>query len=116
MSTSPAYAAEPWMPLGPAARGWEHTHVEGETTAPATKSALHRGGREGLSPKSDDMAREAGARGPRGEAAHVEEPELQAGPKEGAPRLSEVHAWGVEEGWGKKAGRWGKGASVYRRE
>lgn len=29
------------------------------------------------------------------------------------PKLKSDHVWGVREDWGKSAGPWGKGASVY---
>ncbi|TKY86708.1 hypothetical protein EX895_004348 [Sporisorium graminicola] len=32
---------------------------------------------------------------------------------QGPPVLSEAHVWGVREDWGKKAGVWGKGSSVF---
>ena len=35
------------------------------------------------------------------------------GPRENAPIIKEQHMWGVEDTWGEKAGRWGKGARAY---
>jgi protein AFG1 len=32
------------------------------------------------------------------------------------PVLKEDHFWGVREDWGKKAGKWGKGASAFTDE
>jgi hypothetical protein len=66
---------------------------------------------QGLGPKGDDMATEAGSQF----GNKYEEPEFEIKRRE-PPKLAEYHAWGVEEGWGKKAGRWGKGASVFRKE
>ncbi|BEJ16556.1 hypothetical protein CspHIS471_0511610 [Cutaneotrichosporon sp. HIS471] len=110
MSTSPAYAAEAWNPLGEAARGWEHTHLDGEATAPATRASAspHRG-KEGPGLKGDDLATESGSQF----GLEFEEPEFEI--KRRPPKMAEHHAWGVEEGWGTKAGQWGKGASVYRK-
>ncbi|KAL0072251.1 hypothetical protein AAF712_000011 [Marasmius tenuissimus] len=31
------------------------------------------------------------------------------------PKLRDYHVWGVREDWGKRAGRWGKGARVYEK-
>ncbi|KAL0572696.1 hypothetical protein V5O48_009270 [Marasmius crinis-equi] len=31
------------------------------------------------------------------------------------PKLRDYHVWGVREDWGKRAGRWGKGAKVYEK-
>ncbi|GMK55042.1 hypothetical protein CspeluHIS016_0200980 [Cutaneotrichosporon spelunceum] len=111
MSTSPAYAAEAWNPLGAAARGWEHTHLDAEATAPATRASAspHRG-KEGPGLKGDDLATESGSRF----GLEFEEPEF--GIRRRPPKMAEHHAWGMEERWGAKAGRWGKGSSVYRKE
>lgn len=132
MTTSPAYAAEPWTPLGAGARGWE-AHDGSEPTSAAQRSSPHVDMRFGLSQGDDAFARESGAAGAelaappepvaRPDVAKAEESAeknardsndgVTPGPREGAPRIADVHAWGVEERWGKKAGRWGRGASAF---
>lgn len=59
----------------------------------------------------DEMAAESGVKAPDGEDV-----DPRFGSRSGAPRFKEVHAWGVEEGWGPKAGKWGKGASAFEKE
>ncbi|CBQ71768.1 related to ATPase family protein [Sporisorium reilianum SRZ2] len=55
-----------------------------------------------------------------GEKKKYEAPDFSPGPigkkrnrDQGPPVLSEAHVWGVREDWGKKAGAWGKGSSVF---
>lgn len=119
MSTSPSYAASPWLPLSPTARGWEAK--VGAPTGAAIRAVRHHGGGIGL--HDDPMAREAGAKGqeieppaesPVRNSLDVPPEEVTPGPREGAPRIADVHAWGVEDRWGPKAGRWGRGAKVFK--
>ncbi|EST07530.1 ATPase, AFG1-like protein [Kalmanozyma brasiliensis GHG001] len=49
-----------------------------------------------------------------------EAPDFSPGPigkkrnrDQGPPVLSEAHVWGVREDWGKKAGAWGRGSSIF---
>lgn len=121
MSRSEAYQKEAWLPLDE--RAWE---AFGAETAAAVREP-RRGifadpmqrsyGGKGMGPIArsrmhndviDSMAAESGAKAP----GQQEEP-IPPSPREGAPRIKEVHAWGVEDRWGPKAGDWGKGASVY---
>lgn len=37
-------------------------------------------------------------------------------PREKPPSISPVHIWGVLESWGRRAGRWGRGASAYEQQ
>ena len=36
--------------------------------------------------------------------------------REGPPRISPVHVWGLETGWGPRAGRWGQGPAALGRD
>lgn len=52
-----------------------------------------------------------------------EAPDFSPGPigkkrnrDQGPPVLSEAHVWGVREDWGKKAGAWGKGSSIFSQQ
>ena len=38
-----------------------------------------------------------------------------SGPRVNPPRIGEQHVWGTQEGWGKKAGKWGLGAGAFRK-
>jgi hypothetical protein len=38
------------------------------------------------------------------------------GPRGNAPVIAEKHVWGVVDGWGKKAGKWGKGPKAFDNE
>ncbi|KAM0745812.1 hypothetical protein T439DRAFT_369898 [Meredithblackwellia eburnea MCA 4105] len=51
----------------------------------------------------------------RGKGSRVDLSSLEKDPRSvvDPPVLSENHAWGVREDWGKGAGRWGKGASAF---
>ncbi|TXT13692.1 hypothetical protein VHUM_01059 [Vanrija humicola] len=120
MSSSASYAAEAWIPLAPAERGWEGGEAPHARETP--RGIVHRDAGSGFRGE-DAMAAEAGAahvhRLRRDRHQVVEEPELPppdaptSGPRDGAPRIAEVHAWGVEEGWGARAGRWGRGAKAH---
>ena len=35
------------------------------------------------------------------------------GPRGNAPVIGEKHVWGVVDGWGEKAGKWGKGPKAF---
>ncbi|KAL1411127.1 hypothetical protein Q8F55_002077 [Vanrija albida] len=120
MSTSASYAAEPWIPLAPADRGWEGGAADADTP----RAIVHRDTGNGF--RGDDVfAAEAGAahahrrRPDRHQASNPVMPEPPIpepptpGPRDGAPKIAEVHAWGVEEGWGPRAGRWGRGAKAH---
>lgn len=117
MSTSPAYALEPWIPLEPASRGWEVT--DGAVTAAASSRILHRA-ESGLDRGSDTYATESGSRA-LGDAFTTDDTSGEpgkdgartGGPRENAPHIREQQVWGVEENWGPKTGRWGKGARAY---
>lgn len=125
MVTSPAYAQEEWLPLASASRGWEAAVNKGQVTAPAKRAIIHRGG--GLVADTDSMAREAGAfkhevreatapgrSQPAIEPATASVSVSGAGSRTGAPKIKEVHAWGVEDAWGPKAGKWGQGAKAFK--
>jgi len=105
MSSSATYAASPWLPVS--TRGWEAD--DGALTPPAIRAVRHS---ELGSTGVDSMAREMGQeRGDLGE--NVSD---MPGSRDGAPKIKEVHHWGVEDRWGRKAGRWGMGARVYDEE
>lgn len=68
------------------------------------------GSRSGARPDLDEILATGGSKEDVEERA-----ESLGGPREGAPRIRDVHAWGVEE-WGPRAGRWGQGTRVYDEE
>jgi hypothetical protein len=135
MSTSPAYAASAWLPLAPNARGWE-AH-DGVPTSAAIRAVRHRdtgmrsatatplpsgvgGAVVGIGGDmdvgGDSMARELGQMDPDLDEVEIRTTSASSADREGAPKIGEVHAWGVEDRWGPRAGRWGQGARVYDEE
>lgn len=122
MTRSEAYQAEPWMPLDE--RAWEAFGAETAAAVREPRRAVYvdpmmrtHGGR-GISPivrsrmhadVLDSMAAESGARAPGG----LQEDPVPVSPREGAPRIKPIHAWGVEDRWGPRAGKWGKGTKAY---
>lgn len=104
--TSQEYAEEEeWNPLGPPLRKWESMHqgTQGISTS------LYGSSNGRLESQVPDFAFEA---------AFESEARSQHALKErpSAPRLKEDHIWGVRDDWGPKAGAWGKGAKVYRKD
>ena len=59
---------------------------------------------------SEDFADEAGYSRPDKLSA------LEDRMSKGPPKIGEQHAWGMAEGWGKKAGRWGLGAKIFGKD
>ncbi|CAE6445358.1 unnamed protein product [Rhizoctonia solani] len=93
--TSPKYAANAvWQPLTRAQQPWHvdvsppHLSNHGQVSKFATDDQI----------VEKDWAEEASYDARRGRKGRPE-----------PPRLSENHAWGVRDDWGKGAGAWGKG-------
>ena len=122
MTTSPSYAQEAWIPVTSDVRIWE------SSLSPAAKTPPPKSSPSSKSPKPDeleqgDFASEAGYSRPGllqkpAEADQAADPAAaarhQLGSRVGAPVIQEKHMWGVVEGWGEKAGKWGKGAKAFK--
>jgi len=117
MSRSPRYATEQWLPVSESQRRWESLALSVPPPTPSyLREARQRDAtypqerlRPTLAPadsNSSDFADEAGYSRP---AATEDHPQ-------GPPVISESHVWGVREGWGPKAGEWGKGAMAKARK
>ena len=100
MTTSPSYFKEKWIPLDPSARSWEQVGIDQTTSLASPLTVLKEDA-------DDDFAVEAGYSRPG---------RLQSEAQEDRPMISEKHFWGMVEGWGPKAGAWGKGAKVFDRK
>lgn len=69
--------------------------------------------------KDDDYAVEAGYSRPHRLTESVSEithSDGGAGPRLDPPRIREEHVWGVADEWGEKAGKWGKGPKIFKKE
>ncbi|ORX37709.1 AFG1-like ATPase-domain-containing protein [Kockovaella imperatae] len=97
MTTSPTYFEENWLPLDASARTWE-------TASGKESIRVHQ---RNLPDNDDDFATEAGYSRP--ERLHPRAEDLP----DGKPVISEKHVWGVADGWGPKAGKWGKGSKWF---
>lgn len=53
---------------------------------------------------------------PRGDESSDGGREHGADEREGPPRISPVHVWGLETGWGPRAGKWGQGPAALGRD
>ncbi|GAA5949749.1 hypothetical protein JCM3765_007675 [Sporobolomyces pararoseus] len=104
-------------PLPSSVRSWERTH-ETVFSSPATASEPARhsmGEKVGLPTGEDEKLSgvldpaDLRARWPDG----VPKGEKEVDVRGDKPVLREEHVWGVREDWGKKAGKWGKGASAF---
>lgn len=112
MTTSPTYSREAWIPVSAESRLWE------TNKATAVPPQILKSAWATPAPKhgSQDFATEAGySRPERLTRSPKEEPVRQqrAGPREGAPVITEKHMWGVVEEWGEKVGKWGKGVKAF---
>ena len=121
MTTSPTYANEPWLPLAPEGRIWESKLP---SPPPArSKTGGYTGALAGM-PVDDegDFATEAAYSRPGLLTKPSTEEEMlravkeQTGPRGNPPIIGEKHVWGVVDGWGEKAGNWGKGAKIHKKE
>ncbi|GAA5899369.1 uncharacterized protein JCM6883_005198 [Sporobolomyces salmoneus] len=108
-------------PLPSSVRTWERTHetiFSSSSSAGASTPALHSMGEKQPLPtgESDKLSgvldpADLRARWPDGMPKGEKEVEVRK-----AKPVKEEHFWGVSEEWGKKAGKWGKGAAAYREE
>ena len=105
MTTSRRYFEEKWIPLDMTARTWEQHHVpqtdiHNSPTTPRRKQA------HAPAEQDEDFAVEAGYSRP-----HLLQPRVID--MDEKPIISEKHVWGMVDGWGPKAGKWGKGAKAH---
>lgn len=125
MSSAEYLVTAEHSPLPSAVRTWEQT-VSSSLASPAAQAAaassLARhvvGDKAPLPSSAEDRLSgvldpsDLRAKWPDGMPAGDKEVEVRRSDK---PVLSEAHVWGVREDWGKKAGRWGKGARAYEEE
>lgn len=102
--TSPKYAAQAiWQPLARAQQPWHRDPAPSPDPSTSPMSTVTPNFATDTSASMDDAppvdwAEEASYDARRGRSGRPE-----------PPRLSENHAWGVRDDWGKGAGEWGKG-------
>ena len=102
--TSPKYAAQAvWQPLARAQQPWHRDVAPSSNDATLLLGSVTPSFAADTSTSANDAppvdwAEEAAYDARRGRNGRPE-----------PPRLSENHAWGVREDWGKGAGEWGKG-------
>lgn len=107
--TSSKYAAQAvWQPLARAQQPWHRDMAPSPDDSVLPVSAVTPSFAADTSASTDneppvDWAEEASYDARRGRSGRPE-----------PPRLSENHAWGVREDWGKGAGEWGKGTKGKR--
>ncbi|BGP21193.1 hypothetical protein JCM10295v2_000064 [Rhodotorula toruloides] len=108
-------------PLPSAVRTWEQTvstspaSLAAQAAAASASLARHTVGAKAPLPADDRLSgvldpSDLRAKWPEGMPAGVKKVDVR---RQDKPVLSEAHVWGVREDWGKKAGRWGKGARAY---
>ena len=122
MTTSTTYASQAWLPLAPEGRIWESKI--GTAPLARSKSGGYTGALAGMPVDEDegDFATEAAYSRPGLLAKPATEEEMirvvreQTGPRGNPPIIGEKHVWGVVDGWGEKAGKWGKGSKVFKKE
>ncbi|BGP12176.1 hypothetical protein JCM10213_004742 [Rhodosporidiobolus nylandii] len=120
-------------PLPSAVRTWETSTSLSSSASPAASPspALHSIGDKADLP-SGDGERLSGvldpadlrAKWPEGTPREGREVDVRASSPsspgrplgEERPKIREEHVWGVIESWGKKAGRWGRGAKAYEED
>ncbi|EIW71533.1 hypothetical protein TREMEDRAFT_67817 [Tremella mesenterica DSM 1558] len=98
MTQSPNYQQEDWIPLSSEVRSWEISSNPTKYTRLSDNNLS-----EGVT-VDDDFAHEASLSGQN----------MRDDGK--APVIREQHIWGVADGWGTKAGQWGKGTSAYLKD
>ena len=102
--TSESYVREEqWTPLPEAVRKWEKSSF-GEVAKSTVIGASTSGTSTQPPHDLEDFAAEA-------EFASPGQPDTSLRPE--APQLREEHVWGVRDDWGKRAGKWGRGATVH---
>ena len=126
-----------WTPLAPALRTWEQS-VKPPPPSPAVEQVSRssmgtaiplEGSLDKVSGVGIDMMR---LRYPDGMPEPVKSVSInRGGPKKGEkidmdkvvdtrelnpPVIKEVHAWGVADTWGKKAGKWGEGSKAFEKK
>ncbi|GAA5999954.1 uncharacterized protein JCM10292_003554 [Rhodotorula paludigena] len=106
------------QPLPAHVRSWETSSAAATAAAAAALSpARHAVGEKAPLPSGrDDLLSgvlepsDLRAKWPEGRPASEKEVDVRQ-----KPVLREEHVWGVREDWGKKAGKWGKGAKAYEK-
>ncbi|KZT10789.1 uncharacterized protein LAESUDRAFT_643661 [Laetiporus sulphureus 93-53] len=102
--TSESYADEErWIPLPLSLRKWESS-----SSPSGTAGSRDRAMRVPVCVSTDSAGADFAS-----EAANEALSQPVGRPE--APRLSEVHVWGVREDWGERAKAWGRGARAYER-
>ncbi|GAA5914046.1 hypothetical protein JCM6882_001832 [Rhodosporidiobolus microsporus] len=129
MSSAEYLVTSVHSPLPSAVRTWETTtnSLFSSPSSSAPQPALHvMGDKADLPSGAEDRLsgvldpKDLRAKWPEGTPRGEKEVDVRAGAGrpmgEERPKIKEDHVWGVIESWGKKAGRWGKGAKAYEEE
>jgi len=104
-------------PMPSSVRSWERTHSITSSVSPlASTPARHSMGEKQPLPSGQDdklsgVLDPADLRAKWKDGMPTYEKEVDVRGEK--PVLKEDHVWGVREDWGKKAGAWGKGASIF---
>ncbi|BGP28335.1 hypothetical protein JCM10296v2_000067 [Rhodotorula toruloides] len=124
MSSAEYLVTAEYSPLPSAVRTWEQTvssspaSLAAQAAAASASPSRHAVGDKVPLPADDRLSGvldpfDLRAKWPEGMPAGDKEVDVRRQEK---PVLSEAHVWGVREDWGKKAGRWGRGARAYEEE
>ncbi|GAA5827955.1 hypothetical protein JCM11251_005665 [Rhodosporidiobolus azoricus] len=127
MSSAEYLVTSTHSPLPSNVRTWEtdSSSIFSSPSATAAQPPLHAVGDKGDLPSGleDRLSgvldpKDLRARWPEGMPKAEKEVDVRPGRPMGdeRPKIKEDHVWGVIESWGKKAGRWGKGARAYEEE
>ena len=118
MSSTEYLVTAQHSPLPSSIRTWEQTIAQSlapltPNTAPAP--SLHEMGEKSPLSSTDRLSgvldpADLRAKWPEGMPTGDKQVDVRGSQK---PVLREEHVWGVRDDWGKKAGRWGKGAKAY---